>query len=91
MGGEQEIIARYEPEKAVETLPMLLANRKDRDRLLELLERVLADRRIQRIQPSSEQTAMLARIRRVLGQAGKGPAPVRSRRRIEREVATEAG
>ena len=51
IGGEQEIIARYEPEKAVETLAVL-AKRKDRDRLLTLLERVLADQRVQRIQPS---------------------------------------
>ena len=64
IGGEQEIIARYEPEKAVETLPVLVAEPKDRDRLLTLLERVLADQRVQRIQPSAEQKAMLARIRR---------------------------
>ena len=67
IGGEQEIIARYEPDKAVETLPVLLAKRKDRDRLLTLLERVLADKRVQLIEPSPEQTAMLARIRDVLG------------------------
>jgi hypothetical protein len=48
-------------------LPALLAKGKDRDRLLKLLERVLADRRVQNIKPSAEQTAMLARIRRVLG------------------------
>ena len=53
IGGEQEIIARYEPEQAVETLPALLARRKDRDRLLTLLERVLADKRVQRIQPTA--------------------------------------
>ena len=46
---------------------MLVAERKDRDRLLTLLERVLADKRVQRIQPSAEQKAMLARIRGVLG------------------------
>ncbi|HEU5283496.1 MAG TPA: DUF3141 domain-containing protein [Burkholderiales bacterium] len=68
--GEQEIIVRYEPEKAVETLPALLAERADRDRLLALLERVLADKRVQHIQPSAEQTAMLGRIRGVLGSAG---------------------
>jgi hypothetical protein len=65
--GEQEIIARYEPDKAVETLPLLLAKAHDRDRLLALLERVLADKRMQRIQPSAEQKAALARIRGVLG------------------------
>jgi len=67
IGGEQEIIARYEPDKAVETLPVLLAKRKDRARLLTLLERVLADKRVQLIEPSPEQRAMLARIRDVLG------------------------
>jgi pimeloyl-ACP methyl ester carboxylesterase len=65
--GEQEIIARYEPDRAVETLPVLLAGRKDRTRLLTLLDRVLADERVQRIEPSPEQKAMLARIRSVLG------------------------
>jgi hypothetical protein len=70
IGGQQEIIARYEPEKAVKTLPALLADREDRERLLTLLERVLADKRVQRIQPSPEQKAMLARIRSVLGSAG---------------------
>jgi pimeloyl-ACP methyl ester carboxylesterase len=66
IGGEQEIIARYEPERAVEALPVLLSNGKDRARLLTLLDRVLADERVQRIEPSAEQQAMLARIRRVL-------------------------
>jgi pimeloyl-ACP methyl ester carboxylesterase len=75
IGGEQEIIARYEPDKAVETLPVLLANRKDRDRLLTLLERVLADKRVQLIEPSPEQTAMLARIRDVLGASNNRRLP----------------
>jgi pimeloyl-ACP methyl ester carboxylesterase len=66
IGGEQEIIARYEPEKAVGTLPLLLSDPNDRDRLLTLLDRVLRDKRVQRIQPSAEQSAMLARIRGVL-------------------------
>ena len=74
IGGEQEIIARYEPEKAVETLSVLVAQPKDGDRLLTLLERVLADRRVQRIQPSAEQKAMLARIRRVLRAVERRPA-----------------
>jgi pimeloyl-ACP methyl ester carboxylesterase len=71
IGGEQEIIARYEPDKAVETLPVLLAKRKDRDRLLTLLERVLADKRVQLIEPSPEQRANLARIRDVLGASNR--------------------
>src|SRR4030095_3976230 len=67
IGGEQEIIARYAPDRAVDTLPVLLAKRKDRARLLTLLDCVLADERVQRIEPSTEQKAMLARIRGVLG------------------------
>ena len=66
IGGEQEIIARYEPDKAVETLPLLLSDANGRGRLLTLLDRVLGDKRVQRIQPSAEQSAMLARIRGVL-------------------------
>jgi hypothetical protein len=67
IAGRQEIVVRHEPERAVETLPVLLAARKDRERLLTLLERVLADRRVQRIRATAEQTAMLARLRSVLG------------------------
>lgn len=78
IGGAQEIIVRHEPERAIETLPALLAERQDRDRLLALLERVLADERVQRIQPSAEQKAMLARIRGVLGSVGGG-RPIRRR------------
>ncbi|GAB3759819.1 DUF3141 domain-containing protein [Ramlibacter monticola] len=71
IGGEQEIIARYAPDQAIETLPALLARKKDRERLLTLLDRVLADRRVQRIRPSAQQVATLARIRALLG----APAP----------------
>ena len=67
IAGEQEINARYEPERAVETLPSLLSDRKQRDRLLTLLDRVLADPRVQRIEPTPRQRAVLAKIRRVLG------------------------
>jgi hypothetical protein len=91
IGGEQEIIARYEPDKAVAALPSLLRDAHDRKRLLDLLDRVLSDQRVQRIQPSAAQKAMLARIRRVLAPAdaasrakrrGNGsvePAPARKR------------
>ena len=68
--GEQEIIVRYEPEKAVETLPALLSERVDRDRLLTLLDRLLADKRVQAVKPSAEQVAALGRIRAVLGAGG---------------------
>jgi hypothetical protein len=64
--GEQELIARYAPERAVATLPALLADADDRGRLLTLLDSVLADKRVQRIEPSAEQKTMLARIRAAL-------------------------
>jgi poly(3-hydroxyalkanoate) synthetase len=64
--GEQEIVVRYEPEKAVATLPLLLAQRGDRERLVKLVDAVLSDPRTQGGKPTSEQRAMLARIRAVL-------------------------
>jgi pimeloyl-ACP methyl ester carboxylesterase len=73
--GEQEIIARYEPEQALGTLPALLDNRADRERLLTLLDKLMADERVQRAKPTPEQLAMLERIRAVL--SGK-PARERS-------------
>jgi hypothetical protein len=65
--GEQEIIVRYEPDKSVDTLPSLLAGPGDRDRLLQLLERLLSDRRVQDVVFTPDQVAMLDRIRAVLG------------------------
>ncbi len=64
--GEQEIIAQYEPERAIDTLPDLLVDPADRERLLTLLERLLADERIQKSRPTSGQIAMLNRIQAVL-------------------------
>jgi hypothetical protein len=64
--GEQEIIVRYEPEKALETLPLLLRDPADRGRLLTLFDRLLTDDRIRRDGVTSEQRAILKRIRGVL-------------------------
>jgi len=64
--GEQEIVVRYEPDKAVSTLPLLLSQRGDRERLLKLLEALLSDPRVQGGKATTEQRAMLARIRAVL-------------------------
>jgi hypothetical protein len=69
--GEQEIIVRYEPEKAMDTLPTLLAGDGDRDRLLTLLDRVVTDERVQNAKLASEQTEMLKRIRGVLGASSR--------------------
>jgi pimeloyl-ACP methyl ester carboxylesterase len=64
--GEQEIIAVYEPERALETLPSLLADKRDRGRLLTLFDKLLGDERVQQDQPTPEQLTMLDRIRSVL-------------------------
>ncbi len=74
--GEQEIIVHYEPEQALATLPALLGEPADRDRLLTLLERLVADERVQRSAPTAEQRAMLERIRAVLGREPAAPQPV---------------
>ena len=84
IGGEQEIIARYASDKAVETLPLLVVDRKDRARLLTLLERVLDDPRMQRIRPSAAQKGMLARIREVLGPVDRRLAGPRHQARLPR-------
>jgi hypothetical protein len=86
--GEQEIISRYEPEQAIATLPQLLSDRDDRWRLLTLLDKLLADPRVQSDEPTAHQVEMLGRIRSVLGsrpaerrKRASSPPPVRERRR----------
>ncbi len=64
--GEQDIIVRYAPEQALATLPTLLTDPADRERLLTVVERILTDARLSRAQPSAEQRAMLARLAEVL-------------------------
>jgi hypothetical protein len=64
--GEQEMIVRYEPEKALATLPLLLRDPADRGRLLTLLDRLLTDGRIHLDGILPEQRAILKRIRGVL-------------------------
>jgi pimeloyl-ACP methyl ester carboxylesterase len=73
--GQQEIIARYDRKRAIETLPVLLTDGNDRDQLLTLLDRVVTDKRVQRIPHTTEQAATLKRIRAVLN------APTRARRK----------
>jgi hypothetical protein len=92
--GEQEIIVRYEPEQAVLSLPTLLGDGRDRAKLLTLLDKLVADPRIQSVQPSPEQLSMLDRIRTVLSP----PMPVLERRihsvpapQVERRVRSYAG
>jgi hypothetical protein len=67
--GEQEIIVRYEPERALSTLPTLLADPADRERLITLARRLLADERVQRTKPLPEQVAKLKAIAETLNVA----------------------
>lgn len=64
--GEQEIIARYDPEHALTTLPVLLHEGGDRQKLLTLLDKLMADERVQHASPTPEQQDMVERIRAVL-------------------------
>ena len=89
--GEQEIIARYAPDKAIATLPKLLADPRDRERLRALLERLGSDERIRRTRPTAEQVAMFTELERTIeagparvakrGSAAKRPATGRVKRR----------
>ncbi|MGZ5165229.1 MAG: DUF3141 domain-containing protein, partial [Burkholderiales bacterium] len=63
--GEQEIIVRNEPDKAIETLPRLL-DEDERLRLMTLIDRVVTDKRVIQSKPTAEQLAMLDRVRKVL-------------------------
>jgi len=64
--GEQEIIVDFEPDKALATLPALVADPAERARLVALFDRLLADERIPWAKASAGQQEMLARIRGVL-------------------------
>jgi hypothetical protein len=77
--GEQDIIVRYEPERALETLPELLRDPADRRRLVTLAQRLLADERMQRARPTREQLAMIETIGKTLA-VGAAPAKRSSRR-----------
>ncbi len=80
--GEQEIIARYEPDRAIDTLPLLLDEHADRERLVTLLDKLLADRRVQATAPTSAQVAMLGRIRKALAIRAKPVSRAVARRAL---------
>jgi pimeloyl-ACP methyl ester carboxylesterase len=79
--GEQEIIVKFELEKAIETLPQLL-DEEERLRLLTLMERVVSDKRVLETKPTPEQLAMLERIRKVLGTERERPVDKRAQATI---------
>ncbi|MCY1562248.1 hypothetical protein D9M68_996110 [compost metagenome] len=66
---------QYAPDQALKTLPALLNDPAERERLLTLLDKLSTDEHVLGSQPTPDQAAMLARIRAAL--AGK---PERIRR-----------
>jgi hypothetical protein len=63
--GRQYNIVRYEPERALSTLPQLLVDPGDRERFLQVMDHVANDREFVG-DPTPEQLEMVQRIRRVL-------------------------
>ena len=88
--GEQEIIVRYEPEQALATLPSCCATTADRERLVTLVQRLLADERVQRAKPSTEQLAMIENIGETLSVGAARRAAAASARRAKRPQAQAA-
>ena len=90
--GEQEIIVRYAPDEALATLPELLRNVDDRERLVTLVQRLLADERVQRAKPSSEQLAMIEHIGQTLAvtDAAARRAPRKPARKTSRKTSRKA-
>jgi len=53
---------RYEPEQALATLPKLLADSSDRQKLVTLVRKLLADARVRGRQPSPQQLSMIEHV-----------------------------
>jgi hypothetical protein len=72
IAGKQDLICRYEPEKALAALPQLLSDPTDRQRFITLLDAVTADvqGKAKDLHITDAQTAMLKRIHQVVS-AGK--------------------
>ena len=66
IAGQQQTIVRYARDRALETLPALFARPGDSERLVELLERVFNDERVQLTRPTVDQKTMYRRIRDLL-------------------------
>lgn len=64
--GMQELIVRYDPELALNTLPKLLAAPGDRARLRTLLQRVMEDKSVRSMKLTAEQQKKLRQIMALL-------------------------
>lgn len=71
--GEQDIIVRYQPERAMETLPKLLAKEADRRKLRMLVDRLMSEEGFKNTKLTVEQSKTLDRILNILG-----PSPAKS-------------
>jgi hypothetical protein len=67
--GEQDVIVRYEPERALAALPKLVADPADRERLVALIGRLLADERMRLRALTADDLARVDAILAVLGAA----------------------
>ncbi|MCC8403219.1 DUF3141 domain-containing protein [Paraburkholderia sp. MMS20-SJTN17] len=65
--GEQEIIVSFEPDEAIATLPKLLSDSEDRERFLQLLDKVTSDERVLNAPLDAALKTAVERIRAVLG------------------------
>ena len=75
--GEQDIIVRYAREQAIATLPKLLEQRADRERLLALIDKLGADPRVFGRPMSAHDRDVIERVRKLLGAPGPRLAAVK--------------
>ena len=88
--GEQDILVRYEPARALRTLPSLVAKPAERARLRSFIERLLANKRTAQLKPTGKQLALLKQLRQRLSQPASAPrAAVRRRLRPRASLALE--
>jgi hypothetical protein len=79
--GEQDIVVRFDPGRAISTLGALLPAAADRVRLAKLLDQIDKDVHAQGASPTAEQRDTLAQIRRAIA-----PEPARLRRPARRRA-----
>ena len=73
MRGEQDIIVRYERERAIETLPKLLDQRADRERLLAFMDKLGADPRLFGRPMSAHDRDVVEMVRKVRRRGAAAP------------------
>jgi hypothetical protein len=89
--GEQDIIVLYEPARALETLPLLLAKRTEREQMLKFLDHLLADPRLAKFNPTPKQLALLKRIREIVARRVPAPRVSPRRRSVKPKAAMSLG